>query len=966
VNITVDRRRLIELFEQAIELPPDERARLLDAECADDAQLRMEVERLLRADEQSSRFLENPPAIIAATRDAIAPDESELPHFDGWRTLKRIGAGGVGEVWLAERDGEFVQRAAIKQLMHPTPGLKQRFRQERQILARLQHPNIARLIDGGVDSAGVPYFAMEYIEGTPIVDFIRDRALDVRARLQLFIRVCAAVRYAHQNLVVHRDLKPSNILVDGDGNPKLLDFGIAKLLETSEGSAPTQTIGRMLTPEYAAPEQFGDGAITTATDVYSLGVVLYELLTGVRPSRNSHARSTGDASIPSPSTATPRHARELRGDLDRIVATALAIDPSHRYASVEALSADIQRHLDGHPISIRRDSAWYRLRKFAARNRYAVAATLLVVAVCIAAAAISLQQANVARAQTQRANTVRQFLANVFAQINPDQNKGEPITAHQLLEIGEQQLDRGVVSNPAIRGDIGALLGRLYRDVGDRERAWQILQTALAANAESGMPNDVRARVLLGVASAECEDRDAFDDALKHSREALALLKATQPRDNEALAEAHRVIGLSLIRRGENEAAATLLETSAAQDAQSGERNEPLADEYVLKGLALGNLARFDQSETAFVIGSDMLRDMFGERSNRYAYALNEMAQMLSAKGDWIRAEELQRKVLDIHLVTLGPDHFNTLTARHNLIIIAEQQGHFKTALPERLALLEKIQALPSSTQLQKARQYDTISVDYRESNRLAESEAAARKTLELIETARGKRSASSIVALRHLGQTLVLEDRIEEADTVFNDALSISLEHGNDTSLTSCSLRRDLGSNLRRRHQAEAAVAQLSSLTTDACMVGLAEADGWRPVALADLSLSQLDAGHNADALATAESAVRFGRKAIANNYAFALPLLALGRAALATAHASDAEPSLREALELRRSVYEPDDVRIIETEVALVECLRALRKNDEASALASATLAKLQTSKAGYADELRGRLEHENSRGI
>ena len=255
--------------------------------------------------------------------------------------------------------------------------------------------------------------------------------------------------------------------------------------------------------------------------------------------------------------------------------------------------------------------------------------------------------------------------------------------------------------------------------------------------------------------------------------------------------------------------------------------------------------------------------------------------------------------------------------------------------------------------------------MDYRESNRLAESEAAARKTLELIEEARGKRSASSVIALRHLAQTLVLEDRNEEAETVFHDALSISLEHGTNTSLTACALRRDLGSTMRRRHQPAAAIAQLSSLTTDACMVGLAETDGWRPVALADLSLSQLDAGQNADALATAESAVRFGRKAIANNYAFALPLLAHGRAALAVAHASDAESSLREALELRRNVYEPNDLRTIETEVALVECLRALQKNDEAAALATATLAKLQTSKTGYAAELRDRLERPISRG-
>jgi serine/threonine-protein kinase len=955
----MDRRRLFELFDRAVVLPPDERASWLDAHCADDATMRAEAERLLRADDG---FLETPPGIVAATRDALMADDVALPHFDGWRTLRHIGAGGVGEVWLAERDGEFVQRAAIKQLINPTHGLKQRFRQERQILARLQHPNIARLIDGGVDAHGVPYFAMDYVEGISIVDFVREHALDIRARLQLFIRVCAAVQYAHQNLVVHRDLKPSNILVDRDGNPKLLDFGIAKLLETSEGAAPTRTVGRMLTPEYAAPEQFSDGAITTATDVYSLGVVLYELLAGVRPSRNSQSRSSGDAAIPAPSAVA--NSRELRGDLDRIAQTALAIDPSQRYASVEALSADIQRHLDGHPISIRRDSALYRLRKFASRNRYAVAATVLVVAVCIAAAAISIQQANVARAQTQRANTVRQFLAGVFAQINPDQNKGAPITAHQLLEIGEGQLDGERVSNPAIRGDVGALLGRLYRDIGDRERGWKMLQAALAASTESGMPNDVRARVLLGVASAECEDRDAFDDALTHARQALALLETTQPRDNEAIADAHRIIGLSLIRRSENDAAVNLLDASAAQDAKSGERNEPLADEYVLKGVALGNLARFDESETAFVTGSDMLRELFGPRSNRYAYALNEMAQMLVGKNDWKRAEELQRTVLAIHLATLGPDHFNTLTARHNLIGIAEQQGHFKAALPERLALAETIQMSPSATPLQKARQYDTVGVDYRESNRFAEAEAATRKAIALIEEARGKRSASSIVALRHLGQILVLQDRGDEADAVYRDALSISLEHGTDTSLTACSLRRDIGSNLRRRHQAAAAVAQLSPLTTDACMVGLAEKDTWRPGALADLSLSQLDAGQDAAALATAENAMAFGRKALDGNYALALPLLAYARAALAAEHASEAEASLRQARELRRGVYEPDDLRVIEIDIALVECLRASRKNDEADALAATTLAKLQTSKTGYAADLRERLERQASR--
>jgi eukaryotic-like serine/threonine-protein kinase len=962
----VDRRRLIELFDQAIDLPESERTSWLDLHCADDFDLRAELERLLRADELAADFLERPPDIVAAAIETMAKDAHELPHFSGWRTLRRIGTGGTGEVWLAQRERDFEQHAAIKQLAYPTPGLLQRFRQERQILARLQHPHIARLIDGGVDDGGAPYLAMEYVDGTPIVDFVRDRGLDIRARLTLFIRVCSAVQYAHQNLVVHRDLKPSNIFVDSHGHPKLLDFGIAKVLATTDGSAPTQTSTRMLTPDYAAPEQFSGDAITTATDVYSLGVVLYELLAGVRPPRRDASPGAfDDARTLAPSAAVNRTtgnaniaARALRGDLDRIVLTALANDPAQRYSSVEAFAADIQRHLDGRPISVRRDSAWYRLRKFATRNRYAVAAVVLVIGVCIAAAAISVHQAQLARAQAQRASAVRQFLVGVFAQANPDENQGKPITAHQLLESGERQLERGVDANPAVDGDVAALLGRLYRDIGDRESGWRLLQTALTDSSNAGVPDDVRARVLLGVASAESEDRDAYGDALAHARQALALIETTTSGDADALAEAHRIVALSLIRRHEDEAAVALLEKSTIDDTSPGKRSEALADEYVLQGVALGHLARFDTAQRAFNTGADMLRDLFGESSNRYAYALNEMAQMLILKGDLARAEELQRKVLDIHLKTLGPDHFNTLTARHNLLAVIEQQGRFAQALPQRLALAEQIQASSTATPLQKALQYDTLGVVYRELNRLGESLASSQKALGLVATSQGERSAQSIGEMRHLAQTLALLNRNGEAEQILRNALSIALEHGTDTSVIACSLRRDIGSVLRRQHQAEQAVAQLKALTTDACTIGLVDNDAWRPLALADLSLAQLDAGDAAQALATAQQAVAFGRKALAGNYALALPLFAEGRAALALERASDAESLLREALALRRKVFVEDDLRTLEVQVALVESLTALHKNDEAKALMTAIVPLLQASPNGYAAELRVRL--------
>lgn len=472
------------------------------------------------------------------------------------------------------------------------------------------------------------------------------------------------------------------------------------------------------------------------------------------------------------------------------------------------------------------------------------------------------------------------------------------------------------------------------------------------------MPDDVRARVLLGVASAEGEDRDAYSDALVHARQALALIEATTPDDAETLADAHRIIALSLIRRGEDEAAAMFLEKNVEADARFDLRSEALADEYVLQGVALGNLARFDSAEHAFDRGAVMLRDLFGERSNRYAYALNETAQMFVLKGDLGRAETLQREVLDIHSATLGPDHYNTLTARHNLIGVLEEQGRLAEALPQRLELSRQVLESPNATPMNKALQFDALSVDYRELNRLADSEAASRKALDLISSSQGERSARSVGGLRHLAQTLVLEGRAAEAEQIDRNALSITLEHSSGTSLIACSLRRDIGVVLRRAHQAAAAVTQLQALTKDACMIGLLDNDSWRPGALADLSLSQLEASDAAGAFDTAQQAVAFGRKAPRNRYGLALPLLAQGRAALALEHAADAEAPLREAVALRRATYASDDLRVLETEVALVECLAALHRDAEATSLRAMITPVLSASVNSYAAELRDRL--------
>ena len=390
--------RLQELFDTVLDLPPDERAAHLEKQCGADAALRQEVEALLRADAQTTSFGEQSP--FAIPEDLFSEEIEEQVtgrRFGVYQVIREIGRGGLGAVYLAARvDDEYRKEVAIKLIRRglDTDDILQRFRTERQILAQLDHPNIARLIDGGTTDDGLPYFVMEYVKGEPITAYCEAHELKLSERLELFRKVCAAVTYAHQNLVVHRDLKPSNILVTEEGEPKLLDFGIAKLLSADDEMLTQTAPGlRAMTPDYASPEQIKGGKITTASDVYSLGVLLYEILTGQRPYRLktrtaeeiSRAITEQEPERPSTSAAaasTNRNSqidirKSLRGDLDNIVLMALRKEPERRYSSVAQFSADIRHHLEGRPVIAHKDTFKYRATKFIRRNTIAMAAAAL-------------------------------------------------------------------------------------------------------------------------------------------------------------------------------------------------------------------------------------------------------------------------------------------------------------------------------------------------------------------------------------------------------------------------------------------------------------------------------------------------------------------------------------------------------------------------------------------------------------
>ncbi|MEM6646873.1 MAG: serine/threonine-protein kinase [Bacteroidota bacterium] len=498
-------KRADALVEALLDLDADARTAYLDAHCTD-AALRADVEALL-AQEPEARTLFQQDVLHFALPLVPAAPEAALPyeHIGPYRLVEAIGRGGMGTVYRAERaDGTFEQQVAIK-IVHQylSADTLRRFHAERHILARLQHPRIARLLDGGQTPDDRPFFVLEYVDGQPITTYAEQPGLSVDDRLTLFIQVCEAVRYAHQNLVVHRDLKPSNILVTPEGHVKLLDFGIAKLLDEGEGLPMTTLItqdgSRWLTPDYASPEQVKGEAITTASDVYQLGVLLYELLTGRRPYqlserlRHEAARIILETQPERPSTAVTkvqtgtattaldptRLRRRLQGDLDVMVLTALRKEPERRYASAEALALDLKRHLDGLPVQARRDTLGYRTRKFVQRNRLGVGVAAVVLIAALGAVWAILDQSRQVRDERDRAEAALAFMGELFASANPshgveDVTNRTDITVVEALQIASNRVQRELGDQPMVQTTVAGMVARNLYDFNDSTAAQAI------------------------------------------------------------------------------------------------------------------------------------------------------------------------------------------------------------------------------------------------------------------------------------------------------------------------------------------------------------------------------------------------------------------------------------------------------------------------------------------------------------
>jgi serine/threonine-protein kinase len=949
-------------LDKALTLSEGERAQWLEALAAENPDLARQLQELLREHQaaQQEAFLETSPIALP-----------ESPGLAGqtlgtYRLVSPLGHGGMGTVWLAERnDGRFERKAAVKFLSAALIGHggEERFKREGAILGRLSHANIAELLDAGVTSAGHPYLVIEYVQGKPIDEYCDRCKLDVRGRIRLFLDVLGAVAHAHANLIVHRDIKPSNVLVSTDGLVKLLDFGIAKLLEGEgqHGAATvlTQEAGSAFTPQFAAPEQLTGGAVTTATDVYELAVLLYVLLSGQHPvgsgahspaelvkaivetqpprASSTIASDVGNVAARNRGTTADKLRRQLRGDLDAIVLKGLRKQPGERYGTPDALAEDLRRYLAGEPVIAQPESTWYRTKKFLARRRWAVASVGSVVLALAAGLSAALWQAHVARRQTKVATAMEKFLEDIFranSSYQDDPVKARQTTARELLDIGARKIDNELAGEPEAKFSILNTLGSMYFDLGisDQSVAMQRKRVDLARRLYGNNSMElVRALTDLG---------GALHESSSVSERETVLLEAKRIMDQRHDFRSQQRGNLSVILAEHYESSDLQRALEYSRQAVDVYRKYPgesmLAESLYEEAVIFSVLGQPRQAEPllaeAIQVSAKLEGDPNANLPRFYAYLGETQKELTEFAG---AEESLRRAALAAHKIN-GEDHIDTLETEMRL-------GVFLGATSRTAEGLEHIDRAKQI--LLRTRGADDpffapqVFLEYgRALANTGRWEEGLVYVLKAVENRRKNRPGTRYLAQMLVLQASILIDlgRYAEARRVLDEADEIAKKVNYPTTYMGAYERARLLIATGRAGEADSALDTFHPPTP---VPGALELDSWRVhVSKAENALAR---GDNELAGQLAATVLRELSATSARDYVKWLEARAAfvqGRADLQLGHPGDALPLLLRVVELRQTTVDAVSPVLAMARIGLADCYLDLGDNAKAIELAGA----------------------------